>query len=403
MKFSYVAATKEGKVIRGVTDAPSQQDATSGLLDRGWTVVEVTDASPRQKATSTSRGRLHLTERMLLAKHLATMVRSGVTVLEALRVVGEETPSSRVRHAVEGLATAVESGQSLGDAVASQGRRFDPLFVHLVRVGEASGTLDSSLAELSEELRKRSELIRRVRSAMLYPAIVLALTVVLIFVLTTFVLPRIIPLFSSLNVELPLATRILLAVATFSKAYGIWVGAGLVVSLIMLRILTRVPAIRPAWHGLLLRLPVGGELLRNISRANFCRTLGVLLKSGVPMVEALKITAQVTPNAVYARTLRKMSERVSQGNSLYSCLPHRGQLFGGVVASMIRVGETSGTLDATLLELNDYYDKEVGNATQNLATVIEPVLLLFIGLIVAFTAAAIILPIYQFSGSIKQR
>lgn len=405
MKFTYTVATKVGKVVRGTTDAPSREDAVTALLDRGWSVVDVTAAGPGAAAPArrSRRGRLRLLEKMLLAKHLSTMVRSGVTVLEALRVVGEETPSPRVRHAVTELAESVEAGQTLADALASQGRRFDPLFVHLVRVGEASGTLESSLAELAEELRKRGELQRRIRSAMLYPSIVLGLTVVLVAVLTTFVLPRIIPLFKSLNADLPLATKLLLGVATFSQAYGAAVAVGSVVGAIGLRLLIRLPAVRPIWHGLLLRLPVVGELNRNIGRANFCRTLGVMLKSGIPAVEALRITADVTPNAVYARAIRRMAERVAQGQSLYATLPQRGHLFGGVVGSMVRVGEASGNLDTTLLELNDYYDKEVTAATQNLGTVLEPILLIFIGLIVAFVASAIILPIYQFSGSIKRK
>ena len=342
---------------------------------------------------------------MLLAQHLATLLTAGVSLLEALRVVQSEARTRRLRRLFDQISVKVNSGTTFAGALEAQGGAFDPLFVSLVRVGESSGTLEQNLQYLADELEKRISLRNKVRSALLYPIIVLSMTAVFGAVLMLFVLPRIVPLFGALKVQLPWATRVLLRIAQFSRGAGWLVVGGAVSAAVIARLSLRMPAIRQRWHRICLALPVVGRVVRSINLADFCRTLGTLLKSGVPLLEALDITAGTLRNVAYQRELERLHESVASGTSLAAAIMLHSQrvFFPPITLSLIRVGESSGKLDGSLLYLNRFYEREVNYLMKDLTVLLEPALLLLIGLVVAFVVGAIVTPIYQISGSLRVR
>ena len=402
MKFSYTAATPDGKVSRGMLTAANQRAAIATLEGQQLVVVKL----ERHRDTR-GRGlyRVPLVQRMLLAQHLATLLEAGVSLLEGLRVVQGETRSRPMRKLLERVGAKVSAGTTLAGALEAQGGAFDPLFISLVRVGESSGTLEENLAYLAEELEKRMSLLTKVRSALTYPGVVVGLTGVLGMVLVFFVLPRIVPLFSALNVALPLSTRLLLAVAGFTRDWGLLTLGLAAAGMAAVRLLTWWSPLRRHWHRLVLRLPAVGRISRSLNLANACRTLGTLLKSGVPLLDALDITADTLRNVAYREAFAALREQASTGTSLAAGMAHpsRRRIFPPLTLSLVRVGESSGKLDESLLYLNRFYEREVDSLLKDLTVILEPALLVLIGLVVAFVAGAIITPIYQISGSLRVR
>lgn len=399
MRFSYTAATSDGKVARGLVTAANQRLAIAALERRQLLAVKL-----ERNGRGRRLYRVPLVQRMLLAQHLATLLKAGVGLVEGLRVVQVETRSRGLRTLLERVAAKVSAGTTLAGALEAQGGAFDPLFISLVRVGESSGTLEENLTYLAEELEKRMTLLTKVRSALTYPAVVVGTTGGLGVVLVFFVLPRIVPMFSTLNVQLPQATQLLLAVAGFARDRGVLTLVLAVAGLAALRglIWWSVPMQRH-WHRLMLRLPVVGRITRSLNLAHVCRTLGTLLKSGVPLLDALDITASTLSNVAYREAIARLREQASTGTSLAAGMAQRGRrrMFPPLTLSLLRVGESSGKLDVNLLYLNRFYERDVDNLLKDLTVILEPTLLVLIGLAVAFIAGAIITPIYQISGSLR--
>lgn len=401
MRYSYTAATNNGKIITGVLEAANSKGVRVALERRGLAVVKL----HLVRGPGRSLTQLPLLQRMLLAQHLSTMLRAGVSLLEALRVIREETRSRQLRSVLDRVISPVDGGSSLASALEAQGRSFDPLFVSLVRVGESSGTLEENLGYLADELEKRIALRSKVRSALLYPAIVLGVTVGLGVLLVFFVLPRIVPLFASLKVQLPVSTQVLLKFATFIRNSGGSAALATVAAIAAIGGTVRIPAVRARFHRLLLSVPLVGRVVRAVNLANFCRTLGTLTKSGVPITEALEVTGATMRSLAYQQQVQALRDAVVSGTSLAAAvtLHSKRAFFPPLAVSLIRVGESSGKLDDSLLYLNRFYEREVDSLMKDLAVVLEPTLLLIIGLAVAFVVSAIISPIYQITGSLRTK
>lgn len=401
MQFSYTAATKEGTMTTGVIEASSRKSAVAHLERDRLVAVRVKMVSPGGHLGLI--GQIPLQQRMLMAQHLATMLSAGVSLLEALRVIGEEAKSRWQRKILARVLEKVSGGTTLAASLEAQGRAFDPLFVNLIRVGESSGTLEENLRYLSDELEKRLNLKSKIRSAIAYPLVVVFATVVLGVILVYFVLPKIVPLFTSLKITLPWTTRMLLVVATFVRQSGFLSLAVVVAVAIALRVAVTVPSVRTRWHRSFVFLPVFGRIVRSLNLANFCRTLGTLIKSGVPLLEALGISAETSRNVAYRNEIMRLRDAVASGQSLAAAIATRSSraFFPPITLSLIRVGESSGKLDESLLYLDRYYEREVDFLMKDLAVILEPLLLVGIGLSVAFVAGSIIMPIYQISGSLR--
>jgi len=345
-------------------------------------------------------GGVSIAARALFAKHLSVMLKSGVTLVEAL-LVSHEAARGKLKSVLKSVIESVESGRSLSASLGEFPSVFPPLFVQATYAGESSGTLAENLENIARELEKERELISKIRGALLYPAIVLAAAFVLALALSFFVLPKIVPLFRSLRTELPLSTRMLIGFSGFIEAHGTALLVGIIGGLTLILIVVRQKCIRPFTHRILLWLPIVGGMVRSSNLVRFNRTLGMLLKSGVNIDEALIITKNSLGNYWYQKALFDAANRITKGAKLSESLAEHSHLFPLIATRMIKVGEESGRFEETLFYLANFYDADVDVRAKTLSTTLEPFLLLLIGLVVGGLALAIITPIYEITGGIR--
>lgn len=352
-------------------------------------------------ARDVSFGRVGLAQVSVLMKNLSVMLRSGIPILEALTIAGDATTGT-LKHVLQRVERAVESGRPLSEALREHPRVFSGLVVNAVFTGEKAGRLPENLETLADELEKDRALIAKVRGALVYPSIVVAGALALGLGVSLFVLPKITPLFEGLAIDLPWATRRLIDFSKFVQRSGTTLVMSLFGAAAFLYWVTRQHFSKPLTHALLLRLPIVGRLVRQANLARFCRSLSVLLKSGVNIDEAIVICQGTLGNYYYGRALALVARRVQTGDPLSAGLNDHAALFPLLATRMIAVGEQSGQLEETLLYLATYYEVEVDNSTKSLSTAIEPALLICIGLVVAFLALSIITPIYSITGNVQR-
>lgn len=329
------------------------------------------------------------------------MIKAGIPLFDAIKILRKQISSKKLIPLLDHLVTTISNGQSLADGLKPYRKSFGEFFLSIVQVGEASGTLAENLLYLAEELRKRKALHGKVRSAMIYPIILLVMTMVITSFLTFFVFPKVMPIFSSLNVELPVTTQMLISLLSFLRAYGAWVLAGFVALIIAYRLLLRVKSFKWYTDRVFLALPAVGRLSVDVNVANFTRVLGVLLKSGVKIVEAVIIASHTFDNAVYQQALVAAAEHVRKGEPLGEYLRKEKKIFPPILTAMIEVGENTGSLEENLFYISEYYVDEVDNSIKNLTSFMEPFFLLVMGIVVGFVALSIITPIYSLTQSIS--
>jgi type II secretory pathway component PulF len=348
-----------------------------------------------------SIGGVSLAERAVFAKNLAVMLKSGLTITAALEIA-YESAQGKLKKILQGVLKSVEAGRSLSSAFSVYPKVFSGLFINATKAGESSGTLEENLDNIAKQLEKEKELSSKIKGAMLYPIVVLIATFALGMVLSFVVLPKITPLFEGLKVELPITTRGLIWFSHVVQDNGIVLFLGIIAFIIFMSWLVRQKFAKPVTHKFLLYTPIIKRIVRNVNIARFCRTLGTLLKSGLNIDEALEITKDTVGNYYFQTALADVSKRIGKGTKLSENLKQYESLFPVMVTRMINVGEESGKLDETLLYLAHYYEIEVDTSTKSLSTAIEPILLIFIGLVVGFLALSIITPIYDITGNIKR-
>ena len=341
-----------------------------------------------------------LQERVMFARHLAVAIRSGMTLQNGLALVHKQARSHSFKKILDSVIADTANGMYLSDSLDRYQSIFGELFINIVRIGENSGTLSENLNYLAEELKKKQSLRSKVRGALIYPVIILIATVGIVATLMIGVFPKILPVFSSLRIKLPVTTKILIATSKFMTANTIWLIIGVIAFVVIVWILMHYYFFRHAWHHLLVRLPLVGGMSVKINTANMTRTLGVLLKSGVQVIEAVNITASTTDNLVYRHELKNAGETLRRGNFFSSYLVKYPKLFPPIAVNMIEVGENTGNLMENLAYLSEFYQDEVEDFLKNISSIVEPFLLLFMGLLVGFIALSVITPIYQISQSL---
>ncbi len=341
-----------------------------------------------------------VTEALLLLRNLAVALKAGVPLARALKIFEED--ANRVRKPLlKHLRNSVEQGNTLAKALETAPRRFPDIAVNLVRTGEIGGTLAESLEAAVTHLRKMQELKRKIRSAMMYPTFVLVAIVGLGISIGTLVLPKLIPLFETLDVALPWTTRLLLKTATFLEVYGVMSAILFVLILLILFLLTRLESVKPFWHRLLLIIPLVGNVQRKAAAAQISAALGALLGSGIPIRVALPAAAQATENRAFRSDILTALPVLESGRTLAEGLRSAGNSFPAMMTTLIDIGEETGTLTETLAYLAEYYDAEVDYAVKNLTTSLEPILLIVVGALVGGVVLAIITPIYDVTSSIR--
>lgn len=336
-------------------------------------------------------------------KHMSVMIKAGINVAEALDTLVGQTKDKKMQFALKKVQADINNGSSLAAALEKHPKIFDQFYVSIIKIGEESGTLEGNLEYLAEKLRKEDHLKKKVKEALFYPTMVVSAAVVVGLGISFFILPKMTDLFDSFDVQLPLATRILLGFANIMKQYNILLLIAVVVIVVLFRLIINSKAVKPSWQKFLMHLPIIGPFIKTAETAAFCRNFGLMMKSGLPITRALEIMQDTTNNFIYKAHIAKLQKSVDGGKLLGDELSSdKKPLLPIMAIKMIAIGEKSGNLNETLIYLGDYYEEETDSVAKSFSTVLEPLLLLFIGLIVAVIALAVIAPIYQLTGSIKQ-
>src|SRR3989339_36706 len=342
---------------------------------------------------------MNLKDKAIFFRNLAIMLKSGLTITEALDILTDEA-SGRLKKTLNTILASVASGNSLASSYERFPRLFSPFLTNVVRAGESSGNLENNLENIAERLTREQELSAKIRGAMLYPVIVLTLSFVLGLGLAFFILPKITPIFKGLKVDLPASTRFLIWFSGLVEKHGFVLLAARAAVIVFSVWLCSRKFFKPILHFFFLHIPVVDRISRHKNMSQFSHTLGTLLKSGLPVTEALAITGDTMENYYYKKSVAGIRREISRGTSISESLAKFPEYYPKMAISMIRVGEKSGRLEDELFNLAKIYGEEVENAGKNLANAVEPVLLIIIGAVVGGLALSIITPIYKITGNV---
>lgn len=339
-------------------------------------------------------------EKIFFAENFRVMVKAGLSISESLETLAMQTKNKKFASILTEIKQGVVEGNTLGSMLQKFPKIFPQYFINMVKVGELSGNLEKNLEELSNQMKKDHDITSKIRGAMIYPAVIVIATVGIGILMFVYVIPSVLSVFDELKIQLPLATRILIAVSKFINHHGILLAliiAGCIVSLIFF---ARTEKGKKIFHLVLLSLWILGPIIKKVNLARFARTLSSLLKTDIPVIESFKIISTVLGNFYYKNACAKASEELAKGVTVGEILSKSPKLFPPLVTQMVTVGEKAGTLDELLSELAAFYEEEVSDITKNISSIIEPILIIFLGGAVGLIAFAVISPIYSLSQGI---
>lgn len=399
MKFKYLGFKADKSIAKGTLQAGSQREAKASLEAQG---IEIVDLSRKRLdfGTELNIGGVKNVDRLFFVKHLGVMLKAGIPIYEALEMLQEQAKGA-FKKVMAKVVKAVGSGETLAAALSKHPKAFPQLFVELIGAGELAGTLEESLKYIATFTKKELDMRKKIKSAMLYPSIVFIAVIGLIMSIGIYVLPQIVPLFSSLNSQLPKSTQILLVVADFFDAHGVKLLIAIIATGFLTPFILELKWMRPLSHWVYTRLPIAGEIVREVNLGRFFRVFATLMGAGIAIDKSLEVTKRIIKNHLFKKQIQKMHDSVVRGSNLSTALQGNERLFPAVVLHMMRVGEKSGNLEESFEYLANFYDEEVDEKLKNLSTLLEPILLIVIGILVAGVAFAIIGPIYSLSGSIR--
>jgi type II secretory pathway component PulF len=347
-------------------------------------------------------GKVSFEEITLFTKHLSVLIKSGITLVEGLEILINQIENKNFKKILTKINNEVKEGHSFYSSLKKYSDVFPLIYLTMIKVGEQSGKLDVMLDYLASYLKKQYDFKKKIESSLLYPKIILATAFLVGMILSLFVLPRLVDVFKSLEVKLPLSTQILITFAFFIKNNVFLIVLFFILGFFSLKIFLKQKKVRQFLEVFSLRLPVFGNFFNQIAVASFCRNLGIMIKSGVTVVTALDIIASSEVNYLYQNYAQKLKEGLKEGKTIFETIQEKKMIFFPKIAlRMIEVGEKSGRLDETLLYLADFFEEETDVFAKDFATLIEPLVLLVVGLVVAFLAISILSPIYEISSGFK--
>ena len=398
-RFSYFAKDKTGKPVKGVIESKDRAMALDSLHRKDLVILSLTEE--KVKPTMTVIGQnVPLPELVMFSRQLATMIDSGVPLPQALDILHEQVSRPYFKRIIANIKENVEAGESLSNSLAKHPKVFTPLYIYMVRAGEASGALNDILDRLSSYLENTNSLVTKVRSAMIYPIVVISIAFLITGGLMVFVVPKFKDMFNSLGGQLPAMTRGLIAVSDFMKSSWWIIIAGIIVLILVIRQVASTDKGKYMLDNFLLKVPVIGDLMRKLAVAKFSRTFATLMKSGVPILDAMEIVAKVSGNKVVEASLLGAKETIKEGQSIATPL-EKSKIFPPMVYRMISVGEQTGELEKMLTKIADFYDEQVQAAIDALTSLMEPFILLFMGGMIGSIVISLFLPIFNLSKMIK--
>jgi len=397
VKYNYQARTKKGEVQTGIVEASSQEAAIALLRKYGLyvTVLEETAAPPIYAQRVKLFERITRQDIVLFSRQLSIMFRSKVPLVESLRVLASQARSLDLKERILDLSEEVEGGTSFSGALSRHPEIFSPFYISMVKSGEVSGTLSESLEYLAEHLEREYHLTSKIRGALLYPALIVLVVLLVLALMIFFVIPHLSEVLISSGSELPTVTKMVINSAAFLRKFG-WV-IFLVILLLIFSAFRyyRSQKGRKFFDGIFLKIPIIGPFLKMNNLARFAENLSTLISGGLPIASALQTVGEIVGNSRYKEVIFEARDRVRKGETISSVLSAAPEIFPPVFIQMTIVGERTGTLDSTLMNVVDFYKKEIDRTIDNLLSILEPLLIVILGVVVAGLMLAILLPLYQ--------
>lgn len=401
--FTYTARRERGGQFTGQLAAENKAAVVAELRRKGFTVLSLEEKRglPDLSALLEAGKRIKVRDKAVFARQFATMINSGLAVLRALNVLETQTENVRLRVIVKAVREDVEAGMPLSDAMAKHPVAFDRLYVSMVRAGEAGGALDQTLNRLATQLEKDDSMRRSIKSAMAYPVLIAAFAIMVMVGMLLFIIPIFAGMYDDLGGQLPSLTRLMMALSNALKGYWFIIFPGLILVVWLMMRLKNTEQGRRGWDRMKLKLPMKiGPVIQKIAVARFSRTLATLVSSGVPILQAIEITGKTSGNSVIEDSMVDVKESVRGGESISRPLS-RVPVFPPMVTHMISIGEETGALDSMLNKIADFYEDEVDAAIKSLTSIIEPVMMMFVGGLVGVIVISMYLPMFNMMNLVK--
>ena len=394
--FTYTARTAAGELRTATVEAATAQDVVAQLRRQRMTVVKVDENAKPKKI----KGNIKMRDIVIFTRQFSTMINAGLPLVQALDILAKQTENKVLAAATRDIVFDVESGHTVADALSKHPKAFSELYVNMVAAGEAGGILDTILMRLATFMEKNDALIRKVKGAMIYPAVIMSVAVIAIAILLIFVIPVFENMFAGVGLALPLPTRIVIGASAFLRTFW-WAVAGTIAGAVwMFKRYYATSSGKLKIDRMLLKFPVLGDVLRKSAVSRFTRTLGTLISSGVSILDGLEITAKTAGNRVIQDAIMQSRASIAGGDTIAAPL-QKSAVFPPMVISMIAVGEQTGGLDEMLAKIADFYDEEVDAAVSGLLSLLEPVMIVFLGVIVGGMVVAMYLPIFDMINAVQ--
>lgn len=402
-QFSYKARTAQGEIKLGKLNANDRIELGNSLRKQGLILISIENGAKKKGDINIKLpsflNRVSAVDKMLFTRNLGVMLHAGLPFSRALSVLAEQTNNTYFKGIIMSVQDDVQKGSQLGNSMEKFPKAFDELFVNMIKAGDASGNLEEVLDLLYVQIKKSHELVSKVRGAMMYPAVIIFAMIIVGALMMVFVLPSILSIFRDMDVELPLTTKILIFVSDTIQNQGLLILIGSIIFVVLIGLALKNPKGKRAFDYLILHTPTIKGIVAKMNMARFSRTLSSMIASGVSIVKALETASGILSNSYYRDSIKKASIDVQKGTSLSEFFKPYGKLYHPMMINMIEVGEETGTLEDTLKQVAEFYEDEVEQVTENLSSIIEPILMLVIGGAVGLFAVSMIQPMYGIMGN----
>lgn len=395
-QFEYVAKNKKGETIKGNIEADNKSTIASQLREQGY---YITDIKKKRESIDLNEffkleKKVNLKDLAIFSQQFSAMINAGISLVDALNILSKQTGHSKLKRVINGIEDDVETGLSLADSLARYPEVFPELYTQLVRAGETGGVLDRILDQLKDHYDRQDELNSMVRSALYYPIAIFIVGIVVVIFLLLKVVPQFVSMFEDFGAELPLPTRILLGTSSFMQQYWWMLLLGLFFIIFLFLRYRKTPAGKERTDSWILKIPIIGGMMRKVYISRFSSTLAILLDSGVDLLSSLSIVEDVVGNKVYADVLTEARVKVREGSDLSTPLSESGQ-YPPMVVHMLSVGEETGAVGDMLNKISDFYDRQVEASVDGAISLIEPIMIVFLAVIVGFVAISIVTPMFD--------
>ena len=398
--FTYTARALNGDLRTATIDAPNRDEVIAQLRKQRLNVVKIDEKKDAEKAKQKKAGKISMRDIVIFTRQFSTMINAGLPLVQALDILAKQSENKALKDVTLAVVFDVESGHTVADALRKHPKAFSDLYVNMVAAGEAGGILDTILMRLATFMEKNDALVRKVKGAMIYPGVIMSVAAIAIVVLLIFVIPTFEKMFASVGLALPLPTRVVIGMSKFLTSYWYICIAAVWGSIFMVKRYYASNDGKLVIDRLMLKAPVLGDVLRKSSVSRFTRTLGTLIGSGVSILEGLEITAKTAGNRVISDAIMESRASIAGGETIAAPL-QKSQVFPPMVISMIAVGEQTGGLDEMLSKIADFYDEEVDAAVSGLLSMMEPLMIVFLGVVVGGMVVAMYLPIFDMINAVQ--